>query len=58
MCCCSVREVSQDVKCFMDLFDQVSMLVQPRDHHPVPRVGSEYRNCVFGECDSMDGHDE
>ena len=48
--CCSVREVSRDVKCFMDLFDQVTMLVQARDLHSEPRVGSEYRNCVFGEC--------
>ena len=47
---CSVREVSQEVKSFMDLFDQVSTLVQARDQHSLPRVGSEYRNCVFGEC--------
>ena len=45
-----MREVSRDVKCFMDLFDQVTMLVQARDQHSEPRVGSEYRNCVFGEC--------
>ena len=50
---CSVREVSQEVKSFMDLFDQVSTLVQARDQHSLPRVGSEYRNCVFGECVDM-----
>ena len=52
---CSVGEVSQDVKCFMDLFDQMSTLVQARDQHSLPRIGSEYRNCVFGECAPLRG---